>query len=109
MYLLLFMVHTDYASGTNHVLPTYGYARIYSGVSLDYFLKFMIVVQSLTEESSKIVLWLMWLTMAEIEGLDAHKKAITLRDSRTYEAKTAFPNKLIRLIKTHILFIQLSK
>merc|ERR1711976_886817 len=38
----------DYASGTNHVLPTYGYARMYSGVSLDTFQK--ITVQNLTRE-----------------------------------------------------------
>ncbi|KAI8546070.1 hypothetical protein RHMOL_Rhmol07G0087600 [Rhododendron molle] len=67
----------DYASGTNHVLPTYGYARMYSGVSLDSFLKY-ITVQSLTEEG------LMNLgphvsTMAEVEGLEAHKRAVTLR------------------------------
>lgn len=67
----------DYASGTNHVLPTYGYARMYSGVSLDSFLKY-ITFQSLTEEG------LMNLgphvaTMAEVEGLEAHKRAVTLR------------------------------
>ena len=39
----------DYASGTNHVLPTYGYARMYSGVSLDTFQK-KITVQSLSEQ-----------------------------------------------------------
>ena len=42
----------DYASGTNHVLPTYGYARMYGGVSLDSFLKY-ITVQSLTDEGLK--------------------------------------------------------
>ncbi|XP_058751056.1 histidinol dehydrogenase, chloroplastic-like isoform X2 [Vicia villosa] len=44
----------DYASGTNHVLPTYGYARMYNGVSLDSFLKY-ITVQSLTEEGLRKV------------------------------------------------------
>ncbi|KAL0690665.1 hypothetical protein Bca4012_090344 [Brassica carinata] len=67
----------DYASGTNHVLPTYGYARMYSGVSLDSFLKFM-TVQSLTEEGLRN-LGPYVATMAEIEGLDAHKRAVTLR------------------------------
>ncbi|CAM8994736.1 hypothetical protein QQ045_008499 [Rhodiola kirilowii] len=67
----------DYASGTNHVLPTYGYARMYGGVSLDSFIKYM-TVQSLTEEG------LMNLgphvaTMAQVEGLEAHKRAVTLR------------------------------
>ncbi|KAL9175284.1 hypothetical protein ABFS82_02G104600 [Erythranthe guttata] len=67
----------DYASGTNHVLPTYGYARMYSGVSLDSFLKY-ITVQSLTEEGLR-KLGPYVATMAEIEGLDAHKRAVTLR------------------------------
>ncbi|KAG5015090.1 hypothetical protein JHK85_021226 [Glycine max] len=67
----------DYASGTNHVLPTYGYARMYGGVSLDSFLKF-ITVQSLTEEGLR-KLGPYVVTMAEVEGLDAHKLAVTLR------------------------------
>ncbi|KAK9062975.1 hypothetical protein SSX86_016845 [Deinandra increscens subsp. villosa] len=67
----------DYASGTNHVLPTYGYARMYSGVSLDSFLKY-ITIQSLTEEGlAKLGPHVA--IMAEIEGLDAHKRAVTLR------------------------------
>ncbi|XP_057415242.1 histidinol dehydrogenase, chloroplastic-like [Lotus japonicus] len=67
----------DYASGTNHVLPTYGYARMYGGVSLDSFLKYM-TVQSLTEEGLR-KLGPYVATMAEVEGLDAHKRAVTLR------------------------------
>lgn len=67
----------DYASGTNHVLPTYGYARMYSGVSLDSFMKH-ITVQSLTEEGLRN-LGPHVATMAEVEGLDAHKRAVTLR------------------------------
>ncbi|KAK6932045.1 Histidinol dehydrogenase [Dillenia turbinata] len=67
----------DYASGTNHVLPTYGYARMYGGVSLDSFLKYM-TVQSLTEEGLKN-LGPYVATMAEVEGLEAHKRAVTLR------------------------------
>ncbi|KAI3930026.1 hypothetical protein MKW92_032481 [Papaver armeniacum] len=67
----------DYASGTNHVLPTYGYSRMYSGVSLDSFLKF-ITVQSLTEEGLKL-LGPHVVKMAEVEGLEAHKRAVTLR------------------------------
>lgn len=67
----------DYASGTNHVLPTYGYARMYGGVSLDSFLKY-ITVQSLTKEGlSKLGPYVA--TMAGIEGLEAHKRAVTLR------------------------------
>ncbi|XP_002523482.2 histidinol dehydrogenase, chloroplastic isoform X2 [Ricinus communis] len=67
----------DYASGTNHVLPTYGYARMYGGVSLDSFLKYM-TVQSLTEEGLRN-LGPYVATMAEVEGLEAHKRAVTLR------------------------------
>ncbi|KAK6120830.1 hypothetical protein DH2020_045425 [Rehmannia glutinosa] len=65
----------DYASGTNHVLPTCGYARMYSGVSLES-LKY-ITVQSLTEEGIRN-LGPYVATMAEVEGLDAHKRAVTL-------------------------------
>ncbi|XP_043698736.1 histidinol dehydrogenase, chloroplastic [Telopea speciosissima] len=67
----------DYASGTNHVLPTYGYARMYGGVSLDSFLKYM-TVQSLTEEGLR-KLGPYVAKMAEVEGLEAHKRAVTLR------------------------------
>eukprot|EP00250_Pteridium_aquilinum_P006166 c16138_g1_i1 orf=339-1886(-) len=67
----------DYASGTNHVLPTYGYARMYAGVSLDSFTKQM-TVQSLTEQGLQ-ALGPSVAKMAEVEGLDAHKRAVTLR------------------------------
>ncbi|WZZ43923.1 hypothetical protein YC2023_040182 [Brassica napus] len=80
----------DYASGTNHVLPTYGYVRMYSGVSLDSFLKFM-TVQSLTEEGLRN-LGPYVATMAEIEGLDAHKRAVTLR-LKDIEARQPFQTK----------------
>mmetsp|Transcript_57320 Transcript_57320/g.181447 ORF Transcript_57320/g.181447 Transcript_57320/m.181447 type:complete len:91 (-) Transcript_57320:29-301(-) len=67
----------DYASGTNHVLPTYGYSRMYSGVNLDTFVKYM-TVQSLTEDGLKL-LGPHVAHMAAVEGLDAHKRAVTLR------------------------------
>ncbi len=67
----------DYASGTNHVLPTYGYAKMYSGVSLDTFQKKM-TVQNLTYEGLK-VLGPAVAKMAEVEGLEAHRRAVTLR------------------------------
>jgi histidinol dehydrogenase len=67
----------DYASGTNHTLPTYGYARMYSGVSLDSFVKRM-TVQSLSYEGLQ-VLGPTVAKMAEVEGLDAHRRAVTLR------------------------------
>jgi histidinol dehydrogenase len=67
----------DYASGTNHVLPTYGYARMYSGVSLDSFQKRM-TVQALTLEGLR-ALGPSVATMAAVEGLEAHRRAVTLR------------------------------
>jgi len=67
----------DYASGTNHTLPTYGYARMYSGVSLDTFQK-KITVQSLSKEGL-LNLGPCVETMAEVEGLEAHKQAVTMR------------------------------
>ncbi|EFJ21512.1 hypothetical protein SELMODRAFT_107041, partial [Selaginella moellendorffii] len=67
----------DYASGTNHVLPTYGYARMYGGVSLDSFVKYM-TVQSLSREGLGLIGPSVAM-MAEVEGLDAHKRAVTLR------------------------------
>lgn len=67
----------DYASGTNHTLPTNGYARNYSGVSLDSFVK-KITFQNLDKEGIKNIGSAIEL-MAEAEGLDAHKNAVTLR------------------------------
>ncbi len=67
----------DYASGTNHTLPTNGFASAYSGVSLDSFMK-KITFQKLTKNGlSKIAKAVE--TMAETEGLDAHKLAVTIR------------------------------
>lgn len=67
----------DYASGTNHTLPTNGYSKSYSGVNLDSFLKAMtfqkisnIGIQNIGKAIE---------TMAEAEGLQAHKNAVTLR------------------------------
>ncbi|WP_405575530.1 histidinol dehydrogenase [Winogradskyella sp. Asnod2-B02-A] len=67
----------DYASGTNHTLPTNGFARNYSGVSLDSFVK-KITFQNLNTEGLKTIGPAIEL-MAEAEGLDAHKNAVTLR------------------------------
>jgi histidinol dehydrogenase len=67
----------DYASGTNHTLPTNGYARNYSGVSLDSFLK-KITYQRITAEGL-LHLGPVVETMAEAEGLSAHARAVTLR------------------------------
>jgi len=67
----------DYASGTNHTLPTNGYAKQYSGVNLDSFLKSM-TFQKLNEEGIKNIGPAIEL-MAEAEGLQAHKNAVSLR------------------------------
>lgn len=67
----------DYASGTNHTLPTYGYARSYSGVSVDSFVK-KITFQSLSGSGLRAVGPAIE-SMAAAEGLDAHKNAVTIR------------------------------
>ena len=67
----------DYASGTNHTLPTNGYAKAYSGVSLDSFVK-KITFQNLDKEGLKNIGPSVE-TMAAAEGLDAHKNAVTIR------------------------------
>lgn len=67
----------DYASGTNHTLPTYGYAKNYSGVSLDSFVK-KITYQKITEVGLKH-LGPTVETLAANELLDAHRNAVTLR------------------------------
>lgn len=67
----------DYASGTNHTLPTSGYAKAYSGVNLDSFRKKM-TYQEITPEGVKNIGSIVE-TMAENEQLFAHKNAMTLR------------------------------
>lgn len=67
----------DYASGTNHTLPTNGFAKAYSGVSIDSFVK-KITFQKLSEEGLKNIGKAV-MAMAEAEGLQAHRKAIELR------------------------------
>lgn len=67
----------DYASGTNHTLPTYGYAKNYSGVSLDSFLKKM-TYQKISPEGLKNIGPTVEI-MAANELLDAHKNAVTIR------------------------------
>lgn len=69
----------DYASGTNHTLPTNGYARAYSGVSLDSFVK-KISFQQLTKEGLANIGSMVTL-MAEAEGLDAHANAVKVRQA----------------------------
>jgi histidinol dehydrogenase len=67
----------DYASGTNHTLPTHAFARAYSGVSMDSFFK-KITFQQLTVEGLKNIAPTV-ITLAEAEGLEAHAEAIRVR------------------------------
>jgi histidinol dehydrogenase len=67
----------DYASGTNHTLPTNGHAKAYSGVSVDSFLK-KITYQKLSKEGLQQIGHAVEL-MAEAEGLQAHKNAVSIR------------------------------
>ncbi|HLT89207.1 MAG TPA: histidinol dehydrogenase [Sphingobacterium sp.] len=67
----------DYASGTNHTLPTSGYARSYSGVSVDSFVK-KITFQHISRDGL-LQIGSIVETLAELEGLHAHKNAITIR------------------------------
>ena len=67
----------DYASGTNHTLPTHGYATAYNGVNLDSYCR-KVTFQHLTEEGVRSIGRAVEL-MAEAEQLDAHKNAMTVR------------------------------
>ncbi len=67
----------DYASGTNHTLPTNGFAKAYSGVSVDSFVK-KITYQKLTQQGLEAIGTTVEL-MAAAEGLDAHKNAVSIR------------------------------
>ncbi len=67
----------DYCSGTNHVLPTYGSARSYSGLSVDQFLR-QTTVQELTRDGLESI-GAAVVTLAELEGLDAHARAVQYR------------------------------
>lgn len=67
----------DYCSGTNHVLPTYGYARNYSGLGVDQFMRSM-TVQELSREGLEN-LGQTVVTLAGLEGLDAHAASVTRR------------------------------
>ena len=67
----------DYASGTNHTLPTNGYAKNYSGVNLDSFMK-AITFQKITPQGIQNIGKTIEI-MAEAEGLQAHRNAVTVR------------------------------
>lgn len=70
----------DYASGTNHTLPTSGWAHSYSGVNIDSFIR-KITYQELSQEGLK-ALGQTIVTMADAEGLDAHANAVKVRISK---------------------------
>ena len=67
----------DYSSGSNHVLPTYGYARSHSGLSVASFQK-QITVQELSSEGLRAI-GPCTATLAAAEQLEAHRFAVTLR------------------------------
>ena len=67
----------DYCSGTNHVLPTYGFARTYSGLGVDQFMRQM-TIQELSREGLEN-LGNTVVCLAGLEGLDAHAAAVTRR------------------------------
>ena len=67
----------DYCSGTNHVLPTYGFARTYSGLGVDQFMRQM-TVQELSREGLENLGGAV-VSLAGLEGLDAHAAAVTRR------------------------------
>lgn len=67
----------DYASGTNHVLPTYGYARAYNGITVLSFMKSM-TVQTISRDGLQKLSPTI-ITMAEAEGLQAHANAVKIR------------------------------
>jgi len=67
----------DYTSGTNHVLPTYGYARTWSGLSVQSFQKLVTVQEASADGLNAIGPTA--ITLAEAEGLDAHALAVRLR------------------------------
>ena len=71
----------DYCSGTNHVLPTYGYAKVYSGLGVDQFMRQM-TVQELTRDGLQGIADAV-ISLAGLEGLDAHAAAVTRRLGET--------------------------
>ena len=67
----------DYCSGTNHVLPTHGFARAYSGLGIDQFLRHTTIQELTAEGLASIADTVM--ELARLEGLDAHAAAVRLR------------------------------
>lgn len=76
----------DYASGTNHTLPTYGYAKMYSGVSVDSFCKF-ITMQQLSEKGLQSLAPAVE-KLAKLEKLEAHQRAVSIRREQLEQLKS---------------------
>ena len=97
----------DYASGTNHTLPTNGFAKNYSGVNLDSFCK-KITYQKLTEEGLSNIGRTVEL-MATAEELEAHKNAVTIRlnkintNSKSQQKKKLIKRSVSDLVRPNIL------
>lgn len=92
----------DYASGTNHTLPTLGYARAYSGLSLDSFQRKM-TLQTLTAEGIRSIGQTV-VAMAETEELDAHARAMQLRlDAVASEPFATASAGIAHLVRPNIL------
>jgi len=87
----------DYASGTNHTLPTNGYAKAYNGVNLDSYMR-KVTFQHLTREGLS-GLGPIIEVMAENEQLDAHKNAVTLRLQNMKNERLPFVQRLKESIK----------
>jgi histidinol dehydrogenase len=77
----------DYCSGTNHVLPTYGTAKSYSGLGVEQFMRQM-TVQELTEDGLRLLAPTV-IELATLEGLDAHAQAVRIRLDNTARAEVA--------------------
>ncbi len=74
----------DYSSGLNHVLPTGGYARVYSGLSTLDFVKTMNFLQCSKEGYRKLKKTAV--TLAKLEGFDGHAKSVCIRDDEKNES-----------------------
>jgi len=77
----------DYCSGTNHVLPTYGTAKSYSGLGVEQFMRQM-TVQELTEDGLRLLAPTV-IELATLESLDAHAQAVRIRLDNTVRAEVA--------------------
>ena len=94
----------DYASGTNHTLPTSGYARQYSGVSLDSFVK-KITFQRLSPVGLQAIGPVVEI-MAEAEGLSAHARAVTVRLAALATRDTAVTNETVESVNAYVGLIR---